>query len=220
MLVYHGSPEPDFKPFYGGGREYHDYGKGLYCVEDETAAKEWACQHVGIGTSYVYSYDLDFIGLSPKLDLNEYAPIYWISALAQHRYSASESHVRRKRRLRLIECFPVNCENYELIRGWRANDRYFAFLNSFIGLDISYEAVVQAMMLGDLGQQVVIKGKEAYNRLVQVDRVAVGEAEYTKYRDSYLARDLSAKSALRQVLDVPGRMLDEIISDPKGVLAK
>ena len=80
MLLYHGNPDPDFKPFYGGGKEYHDYGKGLYCVEDAEAAKEWACQYIGIETSFVYTYEIDDSALIPVLDLNKYAPIYWISA--------------------------------------------------------------------------------------------------------------------------------------------
>jgi len=45
VRLYHGSPDSNLIPSYKSGKEYHDYGKGLYCVEDLVLAKEWACQH-------------------------------------------------------------------------------------------------------------------------------------------------------------------------------
>ena len=61
LLLYHGSPVQDFKPFYGGGKDYHDYGKGLYCVYGTdiglSLAKEWACQDEDNNRAYVYIYE-------------------------------------------------------------------------------------------------------------------------------------------------------------------
>ena len=213
LHLYHGNPDPDFKPFYGGGMSYHDYGKGLYCTEDQEQAKEWACQHVDISTSYVYSYELDITGLAPMLDLTEYLPVYWLSALAQYRFDAKESMARRERRERFIRLFSIDCEKYETIRGWRADDRYFAFLSAFLGMDISYEAVVQAMKLGDLGPQVVIKGKSAYSRNKEIDKLVISGSEYMKYQTQYIDRDRLARDSLRQVRDIPGQMLDKILEN-------
>ena len=210
--IFHGNPDPDFKPFYGGGRDYHDYGKGLYCTQDFEAAKEWACQHVDISTSYVYVYDLKWTGLAPILDLNKREPIYWLSALAQYRIGNCESRARRERRLRFIELFPINCEQYEVIEGWRADDRYFVYLGAFLGLDISYEAVTQAMTLGDLGQQTVIKGKTAYSNNKQVDRIMISGADYARCNGQYIERERQASAKLQEVHDTPGRMLSEIIA--------
>jgi len=209
--LYHGSPDPDFRPYYGGGKDYHDYGKGLYCTEHPDAAKEWACQHEGISASYVYVYELDMRGLDPVLDLRECKPAYWLSALAQYRYDLKESRARRERREQFIELFPVDCEKYQVIEGWRADDRYFAYLSAFLGMDISYEAVVQAMYLGDLGQQVVIKGVDAYNNHRQIDRITISGEAYEEYRAQYIKRDGQARGSLKQVRDIPGIMIDEII---------
>ena len=216
MIIYHGNPDPDFKPYYGGGKDYHDYGKGLYCTKDLEAAKEWACQHADINTSYVYVYELNTDGLAPMLDLNEREPIYWLSALSQYRFGHSESRARRERRLKFIELFPIDCERFEVIEGWRADDRYFVYLNSFLSLDISYEAVIQAMKLGELGQQVVIKGQIAYSKNKKIETIPISGDDYVKYNTQYIEREMMANERLIEVRDIPGRMLGEIIS--KGEL--
>ena len=33
MRLYHGSPERDFTPTFGLGRDQHDYGRGFYLTE-------------------------------------------------------------------------------------------------------------------------------------------------------------------------------------------
>ena len=209
--LYHGSPNPDFRPYYGGGKDYHDYGKGLYCTEHPESAKEWACQHDGITISYVYVYELDMSELDPVLDLYKYEPVYWLSALARYRFDLKESRARRERREQFMELFPINCDSYELIEGWRADDRYFAYLSAFLGMDMSYEAIMQAIKLGDLGRQVVVKGERAYSKNRQVDKYVISGEEYFKYRKLYIKRDSNARDSLKQVRDIPGIMVDEII---------
>ena len=213
IRLYHGTLDSNLKPIYGGGLDYHDYGNGFYCTEDFEAAKEWACQHEGFSTAYVYTYDLDIKGLSPILDLNKLEPIYWLSALAQYRYGRNEPSARRERRISFVRMFDINCEQYEVIKGWRANDRYFAYLKFFLNSDISYEAVVQAVKLGDLGQQVVIKGKKAFEQCKQFgDKLSIRGTEYSKYNVLYIDREQTASDKLNEVRDIPGILLSEIMS--------
>jgi len=212
--IYHGTRNPDLKPTYGGGFNYHDYGNGLYCTEDLEAAKEWACQHMNSSTAYVYAYDLDMEGLHPVLNMNTLEPIYWLSALAQYRYGSHEPKRRHERRLDFIANFPIDCEQFEVIEGWRADDRYFAYLKYFLISEISYEAVVQAINLGDLGQQVVVKGKKAYAQCKQVgDRLTISGDEYAKYQSQYVETDKKADEQFEELRDIPGRLLSEIIAE-------
>jgi len=191
--------------------DYHDYGNGFYCTEDLEATKEWACQHENAAKAYVYAYDLNMEALS-FLDMSTLEPIYWLSALAQYRFGISEPNPRRVRRQAFINAFPVNCELFDVIRGWRADDRYFAYLKYFLNSDISYEAVVQAIKLGDLGQQIVIKGKKAYSQLSQSgDRVEIGGKEYANYSQQYIERERIANEELQEVRDIPGRLLSDIM---------
>jgi len=212
LKIYHGTLEPNLNPIYGGGMEYHDYGKGLYCVEDIEKAKEWACQHENNQTSYVYEYELSLDGLLPPLDLNEYTPAYWLSALASHRYSNKESAILKARRLSFINLFPVDCEQYDYILGWRANDKYFAFLRDFMGVAISYEAIVEAMKLGDLGQQVVLKSERAFTNCKQVNKITLSGDDYTHYFGSYHDNDSKAREKMVELRDTPGSTIEQILA--------
>ena len=212
LRLYHGSPDANLAPSYEGGKEYHDYGKGLYCLEDVEMAKEWACQHSNATVSFVYAYELDLAGLRPILDLNAYAPAYWLSALASHRYVSREGALLRQRRERFIEIFSFDCTGADIIRGWRANDQYFAYLRDFLRMDISYEAVVEAMKLGDLGQQIVLRSEKAFASCHMVDRITIEENEYEKYFEQYSKRDFAARSAMDSARNIPGRSIEDLIS--------
>jgi hypothetical protein len=212
VRIYHGSLDASLRPFFGGGMDYHDYGNGFYCTEDIESAKEWACQHEGITESHVYQYDLKFSEAISILDMSEMEPVYWLSALDQYRFGRNEPALRRERRLSFIDAFPVNCENYDIIIGWRANDRYFAYLKYFLNSDISYEAVSKAIRLGNLGKQVVIKGALAYEQLVQAgEKLTLSGDEYCKYSRQYLDREKEAGEQLQAVRDIEGRTLGQII---------
>jgi len=217
LRIYHGSLNATLTPVFSGGMDYHDYGNGFYCTEDLESAREWACQHVGVSESYVYPYDLNIGLISSVLDMSEMEPIYWLSALARYRYGRNEPSLRRERRLSFINAFPVNCEQYEVIVGWRANDRYFAYLKYFLNSDISYEAVVKAIALGNLGKQVVVKGMQAYGQLTQAgDKLTISGNDYIKYNKQYLDREKEAGEQLQLVRDIAGRTLGDILA--QGVI--
>ena len=79
--------------------------------------------------------------------------------------------------------------------------------------DISYEAVVQAIKLGNLGKQVVIKSALAYSQLVQSgDKLTISKADYIKYNRLYLDREKEAGEQLQAVRDIKGRTLDHIVA--------
>jgi len=213
IRIYHGNPDPDFEAYYGGGMEYHDYGKGLYCMEDIELAKEWACQYADLSVSYVYIYSLDLTGLPPIFDLNDCPPVYWISALAEHRFEKDEPLRRKERREQLIKTFPIDCKKYEIIKGWRADDSYYAYLRNFLRGDYSYEATIQAMELGNLGQQIVIKGRLAYNNCKKSGRIIIEGDNYIKYLERYNDRDNKARNSLQTLADVKGLYIEDVISE-------
>jgi len=212
MKIYHGSPDPKLMPVYGGGKEYHDYGQGFYCVENIEMAKEWACQRNDIDISYVYSYKLDMSQLTPLTDLSVQEPTYWLSALATHRYVSKEGALLRQRREKFIKTFPVSFNNVDVIKGWRANDQYFAYLRDFLRMDISYEAVIEAMKLGDLGEQIVLISEKAYTNCHLTERITIEKDEYVKYHKQYNKRDSIARSAMDRARDITGRSIEELIS--------
>ena len=79
-------------------------------------------------------------------------------------------------------------------------------------MDISYEAVVEAMKRGDLGQQIVLKSETAYENCRQVDTITIGKNEYEGYFKQYNERDYIARSAMDSARSLSGRSIEDLIS--------
>ena len=65
---------------------------------------------------------------------------------------------------------------YDLITGYRADDSYFDYAESFLNNGISVEQLARAMQLGKLGEQIVLKSKFAFSR-IQFEGFDVAEKE-------------------------------------------
>ena len=65
---------------------------------------------------------------------------------------------------------------YDLITGYRADDSYFDYAETFLNNGISVEQLARAMKLGRLGEQIVLKSKFAFSR-IQFDGFDVAEKE-------------------------------------------
>lgn len=164
MTVFHGSEFKIEKPYLGGGKTTNDYGSGFYCTESEDLACEWAVtqQHDG----YANKYALDMRGLE-VLDLNGdgYCVLHWLAVLLRHRTFDVRYGVATLSKPYLMENFAVDISKYDVIRGYRADDSYFSFAQDFLSGTISYPQLTVAMRLGKLGEQIVLKTKEAFARI-------------------------------------------------------
>jgi hypothetical protein len=65
----------------------------------------------------------------------------------------------------LIDNFSINVNAYDVICGYRADDSYFDYAESFLNNGISVEQLARAMKLGKLGEQIVIKSKFGFSEL-------------------------------------------------------
>lgn len=164
MILYHGSKDIIKQPIYGLGKKYNDYGRGFYCTEDISLAKEWA---VGPHrTGYANEYNFDMKGLR-VLDLNsdEYTILNWLAVLMENRLFDIQSDFGEAAKEYLHEHFLPNYEEYDVIKGYRADDSYFTFAQDFLSNQISLKTLSRAMMLGQLGIQYVIKSDAAFKKI-------------------------------------------------------
>ena len=76
--------------------------------------------------------------------------------------------------------------------GYRADDSYFSFANAFLNNTISLAQLEQAMYLGKLGEQVVLKSPQAFQQLTFLDAMP---AEREIYYPKRIARDRNARAA-------------------------
>ena len=171
MILYHGSREIVEHPLYGKGSENNDYGQGFYCTESLELAKEWACPEIKDG--FANQYELDLTGLS-ILYLNQggYHILNWIAILLQNRIFPKRSPIARQAHEYILSEFLPDISGYDVICGYRADDSYFAYAKDFLNNTISVGQLAQAMKLGELGEQIVLKSKTAFASLVMRSQMA------------------------------------------------
>ncbi|MCF0128382.1 MAG: DUF3990 domain-containing protein [Pseudobutyrivibrio sp.] len=190
MRLYHGSENRIEKPVFGYGKKYNDYGLGFYCTESAEMAKEWA---VGADRNgFANEYELDMEGLT-VLNLNDpqFCILHWLSVLLQNREFEMSSLLAQEAKDYLVENFTPDYQSYDVIVGYRADDSYFSFAQDFISGTISYRQLSNAMHLGKLGQQVVLKSEKAFEQLTFVNaKVARAEEWFAKKQ----LRDKSARA--------------------------
>lgn len=164
LIIYHGSHQIIEKPTYGLGNANNDYGRGFYCTEYLHLAKEWACDQATGG--YANKYSLDTTGLK-ILDLNgkDYCIIHWISVLLKNRKVTLSSDIENMAMRYILDNFPVDTDNCDVILGYRADDSYFSYARDFLSNTITVKRLNQVMKLGNLGNQIVLKSKLAFDRI-------------------------------------------------------
>ncbi|MBM6884470.1 DUF3990 domain-containing protein [Pseudoflavonifractor phocaeensis] len=85
---------------------------------------------------------------------------------------------------------------HQIIIGYRADDSYFSFAQDFINGTISYRQLNNAMHLGKLGQQFVLKSQKAF------DRICFTGYEIADHEEWYAKKMLRDKSARREYFHV------------------
>ena len=195
ITLYHGSEQLVEEPTFGKGKKNNDFGLGFYCTESENLAKEWAVSSLRSGFANRYTLDTEYLNV---LNLNspDYTILNWIAVLVEHRLFSIKTPVARRAKRYLIDHFGVNVNAYDLITGYRADDSYFDYAESFLNNGISVEQLARAMRLGKLGEQIVIQSQFAVSRL-RYEGFDVAEKE--KY---YVLRKARDNEANRTYLDM------------------
>jgi hypothetical protein len=197
--IYHGSDHIIEQPVFGEGKSYNDYGRGFYCTEHAELAKEWACSDDSDG--YANHYQLDPSGLS-VLNLNapEYNILNWLAILLENRKFNVADGLPQRARAYLLENFLVDYKKYDIIIGYRANDSYFSYAGDFVNGTLSLSDLSEAMRLGKLGEQVVLKSKKAFEALTFMEAIKAPRQEYFA---KYKSRDEEARTKYRQIASKP-----------------
>ena len=212
MIIYHGSKDIIEKPEYGKGNRKNDYGLGFYCTENVELAKEWACSN-NETNGYANQYEINLSDYK-VLDLRDekYSILNWMALLLKFRTFDVNTPISAQAKEYILENFYVDVEEYDLIIGYRADDSYFSFAKDFINNTISAEQLARAMCLGELGIQIVLKSKKAFDT---VKYISYELAECKEYYVKRVSRDKKARetylSGYRQNLVTDGLFIMDII---------
>lgn len=183
ITIFHGSEKIIEHPIWGEGRKNNDFGIGFYCTESLELAKEWAVSSLRDGFANKYILDTKYLNIL-NLNSSAYTILNWIAVLVEHRLFSITTPVARRAKSYLVEKFGVNVNAFDIIRGYRADDSYFDYAESFINNAISVEQLAQAMKLGKLGEQIVIKSKYAFTKLKYKGFEVAEQGKYYVHRES------------------------------------
>ena len=191
MKLYRGSENIIEKPVYGKGARYNDYGKGFYCTENIELAKEWACAKQKNGYANIYDLDLSELNV---LNLNSvsYNILNWLAILADNRTYWQNGSIAEPAKNYIKENFLPDISTYDVIIGYRADDSYFSFAQDFVSGVISLQKLAQAMRLGKLGEQIVLKSQKAF---AQIQFAGYENADAEEY---YIKKNEREREARRQ----------------------
>ena len=204
-VLYHGSDHVIDKPTYGIGNPNNDYGLGFYCTADIELAKEWACGEGDKG--YANSYEMDAGDLS-ILNLNgdEYHILNWLAILLENRRFSISAQLAMDGKKYIEKTFMPKYKKSDIMIGYRADDSYFSFARAFLNNTISLQKLQKAMYLGKLGNQIVIKSKKAFGRVIFQDAEPV---DIDKYRALREKRDRKARDDYKNVVET-GNVVEDV----------
>lgn len=183
MRIYHGSKNIIKKPIFGYGKKYNDYGLGFYCSEYLELAKEWAVDIDSDGYANIYELDIKDLKVL-NLNDNKYCILHWLAILLENRIFDIPSGIALEAREYLLNNFMINYNEYDVIIGYRADDSYFAFAQDFLNGTISYRQLNNALRLGKLGNQIVLKSKKSFNNITFVDFIKVDKDTYYPLKEN------------------------------------
>ncbi len=151
------------------------------------------------------------------LNLNspDYTILNWIAVLLQHRVFPLNTPVARRAKQYILDRFNINVNAYDVIVGYRADDSYFDYAELFVNNGLSVQQLAEAMRLGKLGEQIVLKSKFAFS---QIQYKGFDIAEKEKYYVLRKARDDEANSLFQQMAGNPfdGLFIQDIIRGEIG----
>lgn len=209
IILYHGTPNKVVTPFFGGGDEKHDYGRGFYLTENIELAKEWAVCRPDDTNGWVHKYELACEGLK-ILDFQEKNILSWLAELMKHR-DAADSKRYRMLAEKFIDQYGIDTNGYDVIKGWRANASYFYIAKEFVRDNIDMDILEELLSLGGLGIQYCIKSEQAYANLREIED-SLQTVKYSEFNNRYNQRDADARRKMRELVDSDANKVTNVFS--------
>ena len=187
MIVYHGSDHIIETPVYHGSKRTvlseteYDYEEGgeFNFVENMPDEHYYGGYYFAAPTAD--GWDADEAGTdSGRMFVPQAGKTYYVKALPKDYLQAN---------------FLVDLSQFDIVIGYRADDSYFSFAQDFVSGVISLNKLSEAMRLGKLGEQIVLKSRESFSHIRFLGaEPAIAETYYEKKS----MRDREARRAYRQ----------------------
>ena len=166
------------------GNPHNDYGMGFYCTRVDEMAREWACKKNGTHTV-----------------------LNWMALLLQFRTFKLDSEVAVDARDYLIGHYSIDLTGFDVVIGYRADDSYFQYAESFVSNTLPLRSLNKALKLGKLGEQTVVISQKGFDRLHFVNAYPVSKSVYYP---KFLDRDTKARDTYRKEIKKSKSYRDDI----------
>lgn len=193
IKLLHGTDHIIEKPDFTLGNSNNDYGKGFYCTQEDEMAREWACKNNTEGFVNIYEFDTDNLRVLNLSDGNHNI-LNWIALLLKYRTFNINSEIASDARDYIIKNYSVDATKYDYIIGYRADDSYFRYAESFISNTLPLRGLNMALRLGKLGLQTVMVSEKSFCQIYFSDAYSVDKSIYYP---KFLARDTNARHSYR-----------------------
>lgn len=206
ITLLHGTDHIITKPDFNLGKPNNDYGKGFYCTESIEMAREWACKENKNGFVNEYRFDTNGLKVLNLLD-GKHSVLNWIALLLKNRMFTLQDEIAIDARNYIIEHYSVDTNGYDVIIGYRADDSYFSYAQSFVSNTLPLRSLNMALKLGKLGAQTVLVSERAFSKIEYVNAEPVDKEIYYP---KFLSRDTTARKTYQQEIKRSRNYLDDI----------
>lgn len=210
LTLYHGSQKIIEKPLFGIGKSYNDYGQGFYCTENLDLAKEWACPAFDDGFANIYKLNTDCLKLL-DLQTENFCTLHWLAILVNNRKFDLDTPIMRQGVFYLKENFLPDLTEFDLIKGYRADDSYFSFARAFLSNQISFTQLQKAMKLGKLGEQIMLKSRKAFENITFTGYEIADGKKYYPLRKSRFNKAKKDFEKSLEAGDISGLFIRDLI---------
>lgn len=213
-IIYHGSEFIVEKPEHGKGNTHNDYGLGFYCCSSKELAKEWAAKRSGHGYINKYSLRDDRLKILDLTNPPYNNVLYWVALLMQNRELSTDLRDNFPRELKYLEeKHLIDISRFDIVIGYRADDSYFRFPESFVRSEITLESLEKIFQAGDFGKQYVLISKRAFHLVRFLDY----QEAFENSKEDYYRRKNGADKIFADLLNADryskGTRMRDLIAD-------
>lgn len=193
VRLYHGSTKEIVKPDFSFDNPDNDYGKGFYTTPYAERADDWAVDFGGaVAIRSTYLLYLDGLNI---LNLENYGTLSWIAEIISNRSVATQA--AQIIAPKIVEYYKIDTIDADVIVGYRADDGYMAIIERFLLNQITIDETKRLFYRGDLGLQVFIKSRKAFEQLIfECSKDVRGHVSSTNYERAQ--KDVSSFLANRE----------------------
>ena len=172
-------------------------------------AREWACKGKE-PPGFANAYELSTEGLK-ILDLSssDYTILNWMAVLLANRTFDLDTDISIEVRDYLMAHFMPPIEDSDIVIGYRADDSYFNYADSFVNNALSLRRLNEALHLGHLGIQVALRTDRAFECLTYL---GAEEVSWGEYHPRYVTRDTDARTQWGEVVKKAQHAADDLFA--------